>query len=230
MRQGAANNRGSRLALSFDIGGTFTDFTLVDLATGQVVAEHKTPTDPVDPAASSLAGWRDLVADGRLRPEELAFVVHATTLVTNAVIERKGAPTALLTTAGFRDLLTFGREQMYDIYDLFAPPAEPLVPRELRVEVDERMTARRQPELRPLDPAQVARRDPATGRARRRGGRDRVPAQLPGARPRGAGGDGHRGGVPAPRRLALVAGRASDRRVRALLDDSRRRVRQGPGP
>ena len=130
MRQGAANDSGSRLALSFDVGGTFTDFTLVDLATGRVIAEHKTLTDPVDPAASSLAGWRDLVADGRLRPEELAFVVHATTLVTNAVIERKGAPTALLTTAGFRDLLTFGREQMYDIYDLFAPPAEPLVPRD----------------------------------------------------------------------------------------------------
>ena len=154
MRQGAANDSGSRLALSFDIGGTFTDFTLVDLATGRVIAEHKTLTDPVDPAASSLAGWRDLVADGRLRPEELAFVVHATTLVTNTVIERTGAPTALLTTAGFRDLLTFGREQMYDIYDLFAPPAEPLVPRELRAEVDERVTGDGR-ELRPLDPAQV---------------------------------------------------------------------------
>jgi N-methylhydantoinase A/oxoprolinase/acetone carboxylase beta subunit len=142
------------LALSFDVGGTFTDFTLVDLATGQVVAEHKVPTDPVDPAASSLAGWRDLVVSGRLQPAALALVVHATTLVTNAVIERKGAPTALLTTAGFRDLLSFGREQMYDIYDLFAPPPTPLVPREWRVETDERVT-RDGCVLRPLDPAQV---------------------------------------------------------------------------
>ncbi|MEA2594379.1 MAG: N-methylhydantoinase [Thermomicrobiales bacterium] len=142
------------LALSFDVGGTFTDFTLVDLATGLIVAEHKVPTDPGDPAASSLAGWRDLIASGTLNPDELALVVHATTLVTNAVIERKGAPTAFLTTAGFRDLLSFGREQMYDIYDLFAPPPTPLVPREFRVEADERVT-RDGTVLRPLDPAQI---------------------------------------------------------------------------
>lgn len=144
----------AHLALSFDVGGTFTDFTLVDLSSGRVVAEHKVPTDPFDPARSSLQGWRDLVESDRLNPAELALVVHATTLVTNAVIERKGAKTALLTTGGFRDLLTFGREQMYDIYDLFAPPAEPLVPRELRVEVDERLT-RDGEVLRPLDPADV---------------------------------------------------------------------------
>lgn len=144
----------AQLALSFDVGGTFTDFTLVDLSSGRVVAEHKVPTDPVDPARSSLQGWRDLVESERLDPADLALVVHATTLVTNAVIERKGAKTALLTTGGFRDLLTFGREQMYDIYDLFAPPAEPLVPRELRVETGERVT-RDGTVLRPLDPKQV---------------------------------------------------------------------------
>jgi N-methylhydantoinase A/oxoprolinase/acetone carboxylase beta subunit len=129
-----------RLALSFDVGGTFTDFSLVDLTTGRVVAEHKTLTDAADPGRSSLAGWRDLVAQGHLRAADLVLVVHATTLVTNAVIERTGATTALLTTAGMRDLLAFGREQMYDIYDLFAPPAVPLVPRERRVEVAERVT------------------------------------------------------------------------------------------
>lgn len=144
----------SRLALSFDVGGTFTDFTLLDLSTGRVVAEHKVLTDPADPARSSLAGWRDLIAAGHLDPARLALVVHATTLVTNAVIERKGSPTALLTTAGFKDLLTFGREQMYDIYDLFAPPAEPLVPPRWRVEARERITRDGEP-LQPLDPAQV---------------------------------------------------------------------------
>jgi N-methylhydantoinase A/oxoprolinase/acetone carboxylase beta subunit len=142
------------LALSFDVGGTFTDFTLVDLASGRVAAEHKVPTDPADPARSSLAGWRDLIASGALDPKELALIVHATTLVTNAVIERKGAPTALLTTAGFKDLLTFAHEQMYDLYDLFAPPAEPLTPREWRVEAEERVS-RDGEVLRPLDPEQV---------------------------------------------------------------------------
>jgi N-methylhydantoinase A/oxoprolinase/acetone carboxylase beta subunit len=127
-------------ALSFDVGGTFTDFTLVDLASGSVIAEHKELTDAEDPSRSSLAGWRELIAQGALDPAALQLVVHATTLVTNAVIERKGARTAFLTTYGFRDLLTFGREQMYDIYDLFAPLPEPLVPDELRIEVDERVT------------------------------------------------------------------------------------------
>src|SRR3954471_12750238 len=92
------------LALSFDVGGTFTDFTLVDLATGRVAAVHKVPTDAQDPARSSLEGWNDLVADGRLDPAALVLVVHATTLVTNAIIERKGARTAFLTTRGHRDL------------------------------------------------------------------------------------------------------------------------------
>ena len=150
----AVHPRQRDLALSFDVGGTFTDFTLLDLTTGTVVAEHKVPTDPVDPAQSSLQGWRDLVNDGRLDPSRLSLVVHATTLVTNAVIERKGARTAFLTTRGHRDLLTFGRDQMYDIYDLFAPPAEPLVPRELRVESDERVT-RDGEVLTPVDPRQV---------------------------------------------------------------------------
>ena len=150
----AVSDSSRSLALSFDVGGTFTDFTLVDLATGTVVAEHKVPTDPHDPAGSSLQGWRDLVAAGQLQPERLSMVVHATTLVTNAVIERKGAPTAFLTTQGHRDLLTFGRDQMYDIYDLFALPAEPLVPRAWRVEAGER-TSRDGVVLQPLDPAHV---------------------------------------------------------------------------
>ena len=149
-----SNSPDRDLALSFDVGGTFTDFTLVDLTIGNVVAEHKVPTDPLDPVQSSLQGWNDLVADGRLDPTRLGLVVHATTLVTNAVIERKGARTAFLTTRGHRDLLTFGRDQMYDIYDLFAPPAEPLVQPENRVESDERVT-RDGIALSPVDPCQV---------------------------------------------------------------------------
>jgi N-methylhydantoinase A/oxoprolinase/acetone carboxylase beta subunit len=145
---------GRRLALSFDVGGTFTDFTLVDLTSGAVLSEHKAPTDASDPARSSLQGWRELKLAAGFDPAEIVFIVHATTLVTNAVIERKGAPTAFLTTRGHRDLLTFGRDQIYDIYDLFAPPAEPLVQRAWRVEAEERVD-RDGRVLTALDPDQI---------------------------------------------------------------------------
>ena len=130
-----------RLALSFDVGGTFTDFVIVDLELGDVVGRHKVLTNAQFPARGVLRGWRDLESGGAIAPEQIGLAVHSTTLVTNSIIERKGAKTALLTTKGFRDILELGREQMYDIYDLFAPPPEPLVPRPLRLEIDERVTA-----------------------------------------------------------------------------------------
>jgi N-methylhydantoinase A/oxoprolinase/acetone carboxylase beta subunit len=129
------------LALSFDIGGTFTDFVVVDLDSGSLVARNKVLTTVRDPADGVLRGWRGLIADGTCAPEDLTLLVHSTTLVTNALIERKGAKTALLATRGFRDVLELGRQQMYDIYDLFAPMPEPLIPRPLRFEVAERIGA-----------------------------------------------------------------------------------------
>ena len=72
-------------------------------------------------------------------PEQLRLVVHSTTLATNSIIERKGAKTALLTTKGFRDILEFGRERIYDMHDLHARFPDPIVPRHLRVEVSERI-------------------------------------------------------------------------------------------
>ena len=130
-----------RLALSFDVGGTFTDFVIVDLDIGEVVRRHKVLTNAQFPARGVLRGWRDLTKNGEIAAHDVGLAVHSTTLVTNSIIERKGARTALLTTKGFRDILELGREQMYDIYDLFAPPPEPLVPRPLRLEIDERVTA-----------------------------------------------------------------------------------------
>ncbi|RIK36258.1 MAG: methylhydantoinase [Chloroflexi bacterium] len=129
------------IALSFDVGGTFTDFVAVDLRSGDIIARHKVLTNARRPARGVLRGWNDLIERGILTPHALALVVHSTTLVTNALIERKGARTLLLATRGFRDTLELGREQMYDIYDLFAPPPEPLVPRPLRLEIDERTDA-----------------------------------------------------------------------------------------
>lgn len=129
------------LALSFDIGGTFTDFVVVDLDSGQIVARHKVLTNASAPDAGVLTGWRTLIENHGVDPASTALTVHSTTLVTNALIERKGARTALLATRGFRDVLELGRQQMYDIYDLFAPMPEPLIPRPLRFEVDERVDA-----------------------------------------------------------------------------------------
>ena len=135
-----ANESTRRLAVSFDVGGTFTDFVVVDPDAGEVVSRHKVLTNAQFPARGAIRGWRALANDG-MNAEDVAFAVHSTTLVTNSIIERKGAKAALLTTRGFRDVLELGREQMYDIYDLFAPPPEPIIPRHLRIEVDERMLA-----------------------------------------------------------------------------------------
>lgn len=130
-----------QIALSFDVGGTFTDFVVVDLGSGEVIRRHKVLTNPRYPARPVLTGWQELLDEATFQPADVALAVHSTTLVTNSIIERKGATTALLATKGFRDLLELGREQMYDIYDLFAPPPEPLIPRPLRFELDERTTA-----------------------------------------------------------------------------------------
>jgi len=131
----------SRWRIGFDIGGTFTDFILYDAEKGEVVL-HKALTTPHDPSQAALAGLEDLVAMRGIGFADVAEMVHGTTLVTNAVIERKGARLGLITTRGFRDNLEMGAEQRYDIYDLFVAFPEPLAPRNLRLEVDERIDAR----------------------------------------------------------------------------------------
>lgn len=122
-----------------DIGGTFTDFVLLDDASGELKL-HKRATTPADPAEGALQGLEELLGSSGLALPGCSMLVHGTTLVTNAVIERRGARTALLTTRGFRDVLEMGREQRYDIYDLTLQFPEPLVPRRWRLEVEERLT------------------------------------------------------------------------------------------
>ena len=126
-------------ALGVDIGGTFTDFSLLNLRTGGLTV-HKVLTDPSDPANTVIEGAAQVLDAASTSFEQLGVVVHSTTLNTNAIIERKGAHTALLTTKGFRDVLEMGREQMYDIFDLQAQMPPPLVPRYLRGEVAERIS------------------------------------------------------------------------------------------
>jgi 5-oxoprolinase (ATP-hydrolysing) len=128
----------SRYRIGFDIGGTFTDFILLDCHTA-TIRLHKCLTTPQDPSLGALAGLTQLVRDAGLSLTDIADIVHGTTLVTNALIERKGAKLGLLTTEGFRDILEMGTEQRYDIYDLFLRFPDPLVPRRRRLEVAERM-------------------------------------------------------------------------------------------
>src|SRR5256885_2510222 len=126
--------------LGVDIGGTFTDLVLIDEATRRTRV-GKVLTNPKDVAHDVEEGIHALLDEAGVRPDEVRAVVHGTTLATNALIERKGARTALLTTEGFRDALEIGREGRYDMYDLFIDPPAPLVPRHLRREVPERLLA-----------------------------------------------------------------------------------------
>jgi 5-oxoprolinase (ATP-hydrolysing) len=127
-----------RWRIGFDIGGTFTDFILYDSQQGAVTL-HKRLTSPHDPSESALLGLQELVAIRQITLADVDEMIHGTTLVTNAIIERHGAKVGLITTRGFRDILEMGTEQRYDIYDLFLSFPEPMVPRALRREVGERM-------------------------------------------------------------------------------------------
>jgi N-methylhydantoinase A len=127
------------IRIGVDIGGTFTDLVL--LRSGRVAAVAKTLTTPGDPAEAVLKGLRQVLSDASTRPGDVSEVVHGTTLVANSLIERKGALTALVTTRGFRDSLAMRREHRYDIYDLGITLPEPLVPRQRRWEVTERILA-----------------------------------------------------------------------------------------
>ena len=132
-------NPQSGYRLGCDIGGTFTDFVLVNDATGEFTI-NKCLTTPGDPSDAVEQGIRELLERKPGFMPQIEEVIHGTTLVINAIIERKGAKTGLITTRGFRDVLELGRELRYDAYDIFAEYPLPLVPRSLRHEVSERIT------------------------------------------------------------------------------------------
>ena len=125
--------------LGCDIGGTFTDFVLVNNITGEFHT-NKCLTTPSDPSDAIEQGIRELdeILPGFM--DNVEEIIHGTTLVINAIIERKGARTGLITTKGFRDILELGREKRYDAYDIFSEYPEPIVPRPDRAEIDERLT------------------------------------------------------------------------------------------
>jgi N-methylhydantoinase A len=146
---------GRDIRVGVDIGGTFTDLTMLDFGTG-VARIGKTLSTPDDLLRGVVTGLKELQQLGEFTLDEVTFFVHGTTVVTNALIERKGCRAGLLCTEGARDVIEICREFRYDIYDLDLERARPLVPRELRVEVPERMSAAGRV-LRELDPAGLER-------------------------------------------------------------------------
>ena len=141
-------------SLGIDIGGTFTDIVVYDRVTGRI-EKGKELTTPDDPSRGVLTGLEKLL-DGGVAPESVYRIVHATTLFTNALIERKGARTGLITTKGFRDVLEIGRERKYELYDIHIAMPKPLAPRDLRLEVTERMGPDGT-EIEPLDEVELLR-------------------------------------------------------------------------
>jgi len=139
--------------VGFDIGGTFTDFILLDTHRHEIRL-HKCLTTPHDPSVGALEGLTELLSAAGLTFADVGDAVHGTTLVTNTLIERTGARLGLITTRGFRDILEMGTEQRYDIYDLFLQFPEPLVPRRHRLEATERLD-RDGNVLTPLDAAEL---------------------------------------------------------------------------
>jgi N-methylhydantoinase A len=147
----ATNGRSARLGV--DIGGTFTD---VALETDKGWFTTKVLTTPRAPQQGVIQAIDIVLKDAGLAPGGLGLVIHGTTLATNALIERKGARTAFLTTDGFRDTLEIRTEGRFDVYDVNLDLPEPLVPRHLRLEVPERMSAKGMP-LKGLDEAALGK-------------------------------------------------------------------------
>lgn len=124
--------------IGIDTGGTFTDLVGYDPATGQVEV-RKTPSTPDEPSRAFLTGTRELAEQMGLKREAIELLVHGATLATNAVLQRVGARTAVITTAGFRDVLHIQRQDRPRMYDLRSRRALPLASRSLRLELNERI-------------------------------------------------------------------------------------------
>ncbi|GHC89354.1 hydantoinase/oxoprolinase family protein [Novosphingobium pokkalii] len=148
--------------IAADIGGTFTDIAC--LSPDGTLTTAKVPTTPGDYARAILAGIADVAARLGLQPADFAEILHASTIATNAILEGKGARTALVTTEGFRDVLEMRRIRVPRLYDpLYQKPA-PLSPRRLRLEVPERMGPRGEV-IRPLDTGALVQVAQALGQA-----------------------------------------------------------------
>src|SRR5215470_281518 len=121
------------LRVGIDTGGTFTDFVV---ARGSRITSFKVASTPHNPAEAIFAGVNRILADAGSTPSE---IVHGTTVATNALLERKGARTALITTSGFEDVIEIGRQARPELYNLMVTRPAPLVPRKMRFGISERI-------------------------------------------------------------------------------------------
>ncbi len=127
-----------KLRLAVDTGGTFTDIVLMDEETGTVWTD-KVPSTPDNPARACVTGTRRILEKAGASPEELTLYLHGTTVATNALLEYKGSPTALITTKGFSDIPDIARQTRPKLYDFRARKPKPLIDRDMRYELDERV-------------------------------------------------------------------------------------------
>jgi N-methylhydantoinase A len=130
----------NKVRIGVDIGGTFTDVVLWDIDAGET-RNTKLLTTPDDPSHAVMDGIRRILDEHSIAPTDVETVIHGTTLVANALIERKGVKTGLITTRGFRDVLEIGREWRYDLFDLAIEMPIPIVERSARAEITERLDA-----------------------------------------------------------------------------------------
>ncbi|MFC1997830.1 hydantoinase/oxoprolinase N-terminal domain-containing protein, partial [Chloroflexota bacterium] len=146
----------STIRIGIDIGGTFTDFVIFDPSTGKI-STFKLPSTPHDPSEAVLSGIRSITnrvttlseysktnsehqcTNSHTHAIQSLSIIHGSTVATNALLERKGAITALITTSGFKDVIQIGRQNRPDLYDFTTRPPDPLVPPELRFELNERI-------------------------------------------------------------------------------------------
>src|ERR1700751_310017 len=126
--------------IGIDIGGTFTDIVLVEEARGSI-GIAKVPTTPKNLAEGVLGALQTAMRRHSISGAEVSLLSHATTVVTNAILEESGARAALITTRGFRDVLELRRSARADLYDLFQDAPATLIPRRRRVEITERIGA-----------------------------------------------------------------------------------------
>jgi len=124
--------------IGVDVGGTFTDFVMFDTEGGSF-AFHKVPSTPDDPSRAIATGISEMLAAHSIDPKDVGYLGHGTTVATNMVIERRGVPTGLMTTKGFRDVIAVGRQTRPALYDYGIRKPEPLVERYRRIEISERM-------------------------------------------------------------------------------------------
>jgi len=126
--------------IGIDVGGTFTDFVVLNEQTSEV-SFYKCPSTPIDPSLAIYAGLKELIQSGVVVADAISFLGHGSTVATNMVIERRGSTTGLLTTKGFRDVIEIGRQSRPHLYDYSIRKPDPLVPRVRRMEIDERVSA-----------------------------------------------------------------------------------------